>query len=321
MVYFRNIFQWLLNSKPSTNSDWQAITVCVVAAATFWLLYNMNLEHVTDLSYKVVFQDEQTRALPDSNAFVQFKVTGTGWNLLRERLKDQERIIYYKINRKQNTRFVLANNLRKTLNQKLTDGLKIGEIVQDTFSINFEQIISKRIPVLLNKESIRLKENIRVTSDINVEPNIVLITGSLKRINPIDSIIIDIARFNISKDFNRRFTIASFLDEKIEAVPKEVQISFQVDEFLTKIVSVPIEKSNFSEGSNFTLTQETTEVIFVCKAQEEQQINLGDFRVVADFYKIDLQDTTLTLSLEQAPEGVREAKINNKIVQLAYKKP
>jgi hypothetical protein len=88
-----------------------------------------------------------------------------------------------------------------------------------------------------------------------------------------------------------------------------VKVSFEVEQYLSKKLKFDIEKINFPE--NCELSNLKAEVVCVFKAAAEKEIDLSNFKVIADFSKFHPEDSTITLQLEHIPQGIEDATIIN----------
>ena len=132
-------------------SYWRAVTACFLAASTFWLLNALNKTYTTRITYPVVWRYDEQRYVPVQPLPTQVpvNVTGRGWKLLRPQLQVDLRPAELTPTALPATRFVTARTLRPALQQSL-DGLQLNYLLTDTLWIEFDRLVSRRLPLALS---------------------------------------------------------------------------------------------------------------------------------------------------------------------------
>lgn len=320
MHFFRNILHWLKELLiGEEQSNFRAMVLSVFFATLFWLFNTFNGEHSYTLSLPVKLQYANGMNTDTISREVRFTITGNGWQIMKEYLenKEQKTLIYrMPVNQQQN--YVIAGSLRNTIAQKIDKSLKITEIYTDTFFINNNRNVRKLVKIVVDKNKISLAEGFRISSPIRVSPQQVVFEGSVEKINQLpDSIAIQIKDLGIRKNFNKLISL-SYLETPNLKAQESVKVSFEVEQFISKKVRSNIEKVNFPEG--YTLLAEQAEIMCVFKAQVESEIDLTDFKVIADFNKFQIEDSTITLQLEHIPQGIEDAKVINPHTKVKFHK-
>jgi YbbR domain-containing protein len=241
---------------------------------------------------------------------IRFTVTGTGWKIAKEYLANQEKkLVFYKMPINQQQNYVIAGSLKNLLAQKIDSDLRITEIFTDTFFVNNNRNVRKLVKIVVDKDKVALAEGFRISGPIKVSPQQIFFEGSVEKINQLpDSIAVSIKEIGIRKSFDKLVSL-SYLERPNLKAQQSVKVTFDVEEFLSKKVKFNIEKINFPEG--YELPMEQAEIMCVFKAQMETNIDLTDFKVVADYSKFHIEDSTVTLQLERIPQGIEDAKVIN----------
>jgi len=291
-------------------SNFRAMLMSVLFATLFWLFNAFNAEHSYTFSVPVKLQYANGMNADTISRYIRFTVTGAGWKLAKEYLANQEqKHVIYKMPIQQQQNYVIAGSLRGILAQKLDKDLRIAEIFTDTFFVNNNRNVRKLVKIVVDKDKVALADGFRISSPIKVSPQQIFFEGSVERINQLpDSIAISIREAGIRKRFDKLVSL-SYLERPNLKAQQSVKVTFDVEQFLTRKVRFVIEKLNFPEG--YELPIEQAEIMCIFKAQIENEIDLTDFKVIADYSKLHLEDSTVTLQLERIPQGVEDAKVIN----------
>lgn len=311
MHFFRNILHWFKELIiGEEQSNFRAMVMSILFATLFWLFNAFNAEHSYTLVVPMKLQYTNGMNADTISREVRFTVTGTGWKIAKEYLANQEKKpIIYKMPINQQQNYVIAGSLRNLLAQKIGSDLRITEIFTDTFFVNNNRNVKKLVKIVVDKDKVALAEGFRISGPIKVNPQQIFFEGSVEKINQLpDSIAINIREIGIRKKFDKLVSL-SYLERPNLKTQQSVKVTFDVEQFLSKKVKFTIEKLNFPEG--YELPIEQAEIMCIFKAQAENEIDLTDFKVIADYSKFHAEDSTVTLQLERIPQGVEDAKVIN----------
>ena len=312
MHFFRNILHWLKELLiGEEQSNFRAMVLSVLFASLFWLFNAFNSEHTYFMAIPVKLQYANGMNADTIKRQVKITITGSGWKIAKEYFANQEKkALIYRMPTTQNQNYVISGFLRNALIQRLDKDLKISEIQNDTFFINNNRNVRKSVKIFVDKEKLDLAEGFKVIGQIQVKPSVVAFEGSVEKINQMpDSLPITLREANIRKNFDKLITLSYLESPNLKALQTSVKVSFDVEQYLSKKLKFEIEKINFPE--DWELSASKAEVICVFKAAIEQEIDLKDFKIIADFSKLHPEDSTLTLQLEHIPQGIEDAKVIN----------
>ena len=280
-------------------------------AILFWLFNALNSEHTYFLAIPVKLQYANGTNADTIKRQVKVTITGSGWKIAKEYFANQERqALIYRMRATQNQNYVLAGALRNALLQRLDKELRITEIQNDTFFINNNRNVRKSVKLFVDKEKLDLAEGFKVIGQVQIKPSVVMFEGSVEKINQLpDSLQIFIRETNIRKNFDKLVSLSYLESPNLKVLQGSVKVSFEVEQYLSKKLKFDIEKINFPE--NCELSNLKAEVVCVFKAAAEKEIDLSNFKVIADFSKFHPEDSTITLQLEHIPQGIEDATIIN----------
>jgi YbbR domain-containing protein len=312
MHFFRNILHWLKELLiGEEQSNFRAMILSLLFAILFWLFNALNSEHTYFLAIPVKLQYANGTNADTIKRQVKVTITGSGWKIAKEYFANQERqALIYRMPATQNQNYVLAGALRNALLQRLDKELRITEIQNDTFFINNNRNVRKSVKLFVDKEKLDLAEGFKVIGQVQIKPSVVMFEGSVEKINQLpDSLQIFIRETNIRKNFDKLVSLSYLESPNLKVLQGSVKVSFEVEQYLSKKLKFDIEKINFPE--NCELSNLKAEVVCVFKAAAEKEIDLSNFKVIADFSKFHPEDSTITLQLEHIPQGIEDATIIN----------
>jgi hypothetical protein len=312
MHFFRNILHWLKELLiGEEQSNFRAMVLSVLFASLFWLFNAFNSEHTYSIAIPVKLQYANGMNADTIKRQVKITITGSGWKIAKEYFANQEKqALIYRMPTTQNQNYVISGFLRNALIQRLDKDLKISEIQNDTFFINNNRNVRKSVKLFVDKEKLDLAEGFKVIGQVQIKPSVVMFEGSVEKINQLpDSLQIFIRETNIRKNFDKLVSLSYLENPNLKVLQQSVKVSFAVEQYLSKKLKFEIEKINFPE--NCELTNTKVELVCVFKAAAQKEIDLNDFRVIADFSKFHPEDSTITLQLEHIPQGIEDAAIIN----------
>jgi YbbR domain-containing protein len=310
--FFRNILHWLKELLiGEEQSNFRAMVLSVLFASLFWLFNAFNSEHTYFLAMPIKLQYANGMNADTFKREVKITIAGTGWKIAKEYFTNQEKqAVIYRMPATQTHNYVLSGHLRNALLQKLDKDLKIVEIQNDTFFINNNRNVRKSVRLFVDKNKLDLAEGFKVIGQIQINPSVVMFEGSVEKINQMpDSIPITIREANIRKNFDKLVSLSYLESPNLKVLQSGTKVSFQVEQYFSKKLKFEIEKMNFPD--NWELTASKAEIICIYKAAAEQEIDLKDFKIIADFSKLHPEDSTVTLQLEHIPQGIEDAKVVN----------
>lgn len=312
MHFFRNILHWLKELLiGEEQSNFRAIVLSILFASLFWLFNAFNSEHTYLIAIPVKLQYANGMNADTIKREVKITITGSGWKIAKEYFANQEKqSLVYRLPTSQTQNYVISGALRNVLVQKLDKDLRIVEIQNDTFFINNNRNVSKRVKLFIDKEKLDLAEGFKIQGQVQISPATVVFEGSVEKVNQMpDSLPLVIREANIRKNFDKLISLSYLEKPYLKPLQTSVKVSFEVEKYISKKLKFDVEKINFPE--NWELSVPKAEVICVFKAVKEQEIDLSDFKVVADFNKLHPEDSTITLHLEHFPQGIEDAKVIN----------
>lgn len=296
-----NIFRYFI---PAFKKNWKVVLLSVFGATTFWFFNAMSKNYNARLDYPVnyVFGRDSVVVVEPLQDKVKIHVQSGGWNLLRKTFRVNATPINIPLENPTDIRYLTRGSLIPMIREQL-DGLELTYLVTDTLFFHIEKKVTKTLPVVVDSLQVPLADNHRMVSPIVSSTDSVKITGpsSFMAILPPQMTV----RWNeadISSDYDEDLRFNLLRDELMLTEPAEVRVSFDVDQFVDKSLSIPVESLNFPEDSSVYPVSDNIEVHFIVNENEEDEVTETDFHVIMDWTLSNPADTTISPFLINAHE-------------------
>lgn len=283
----------------------KVVLLSVLAATTFWFFNALNKSYNARISYPIDFVFEADslvviRHLPDH---VVIDVSSGGWNLLRKTFWFNIDPIPIALDNPTEVKFMTRSSILPLVTEHLAD-LNINFLVTDTLHIQIEPKVSKRVVLKVDSANLSLANNYRVVSNIKVSPDTVEIVGPLSIIKELgDVYILSVPRQKINQNFDRKVSV-NLIDQKLmSASPDEVNVTFDVQEFVNVTLPVKVSKANFPRDSSIILRDSIVYANYWIRASELKSVSQKDFIVMADLTMLKKKDSTVMPILIASPDN------------------
>ena len=326
METIKKIINWLGGSLTTENTkDWKVVVLCVIAATTFWFFNALNKnDYTTVIDYPIRFNfnnpNDSLIIVKSPPERIAIDVSGRGWILFRKTFWFNYEPIKIELSAPVDTKFLTRGSLLPIIEPQLSD-LKVNYIVDDTLFINIERRISKKLKVFVDSLRIGLEDHHRITTQIRIRPDSVLIAGPKSIIDDLPARMeLEIDEDDIDSEFNDR------IDANVLELPlvtyylEKVSVNFKVSEFVRKESRVPIEWIKFPDQPNLTVSDSTVNIDYMAVLENRGQINGSQFRVTADFSAISANDSTILLELEILSDHVTDVNFSPRSIKVSYGK-
>ncbi|EMR02232.1 YbbR-like domain-containing protein [Cesiribacter andamanensis] len=314
------LFRGLKKLFSAERSKWKVVTLCILGATTFWFFNALNKQYATRLNYPVefLFDEQDVIVVEELPKRVSIVVSGGGWNLLRKTLWFRANPIQILLENPTSQKYISKASLSAIIADQLNE-VRLNYVVTDTLFINIERRISKKVRVHIDSTSISLADNHRVVSPLLLAPDSVVFTGPTSFINGLaDSISVFIPQQQISTPYNEAVALTEHESRIVEVVPDQVQISFDVQEFVRLGRQVPIRPQNFPLTGSLQLQDSVVRISFWISRANAEQLAPGSFAIVADYNAFNQADSTIALRVASAPAPVERIRLEPETVKVRY---
>lgn len=258
----------------------------------------MNKEHKAKISYPITFQyDTQVVALQELPKYIEFEVLGQGWKIIAQNFRKKP--ISYKIYNPLAISYILPAKFRFLLLEELQQ-LKLEHIISDTFFVKFDKIIEKKIKVALDTATFKLDKNYKLTDAIELTPNLLHVKGPKSEVKKLPSpVLLEFPDKNIDKSYDNDIKVKYTAHPLIKILESKIHVKFQVEEYKTYTIKVPITKNNFPNTAK--LAQQEVDITYTAKKAEVDSIKPEAFQITANYYHLNRKDSTVPIKLIKSP--------------------
>ncbi len=289
-----------------------------------WLTNQLAKSYTTVISVPLVFTGlapNQLLSKTDMKSQVSVAVTASGyrlfWHQLIEKKMPVEVRSAYQI---KNRYFLSQSQLLLQIQQHLPGNVNVNSIAQDTFFLPITRAYTKKVPLIYD-HPISFSQGFRSKNELEIFPDSITIKGSATEIDTIHFLRLD--PLNLEALDQSVEEIAMVRPQQLGLLaslsPPKIVLKLQVERFTEGIIEVPVEIINLPPDVEATLFPSAVKIKFVSGFEEIKTIKPNDFRVVADFMKLDVNGH-LPLELFQSPVGVGQIEISDKHSKLLISK-
>ncbi len=263
--------------------------LCLLCSAMFWLFTKLSQENESEFRQYVIIHDfpEGKVGVNQTDSLVHYTLETTGLRLITERYFSQQDTLYLVadqlpiVQRDDHTaHYVTAEELENRLRDHYGDWAQVSQVLPDTIHVEVVPAITKKVPVLLNKD-ISYEKRFGPYGDLTITPDSVTITGPKTMLDTMEFIHTafwqkDDIRSTVRKVLN--LEIASPL---IQAGTKQIHLHIPVEEFTEASKSLPItiDCPLPLEDGQLRLFPKNVEVIYLVALRDYRVVNENMFEV------------------------------------------
>jgi YbbR domain-containing protein len=210
---------------------------------------------------------------------------------------------------------------RGQIERQLSDNIDLLETDRDTLFFDFYKVESKEVPVI-SQLNVSLSQNYLLDGAIQLVPEKVTIKGPKNEIDTINSVK---TRNKTITDLNEDFSISIPLDissvmENSSFSAYEVKAIGKVFRFSEKILEVPVEVINIPKGTEIKTFPNKVSVLCKAKIAMLKNVEADQFKVIADYAQISLNEASLEVHLIDIPDHVHSAQLQENRVDFILKR-
>ncbi len=293
--------------------DLKLFFLCLAATTIFWFFNALNKQDYTaKINYPVTFEfnKDSLVALEELPSSIQLSVNGGGWNLLKKNLLNDASPLEISLTGTTGTSYILTANLESRIRDKIENQFTLNGILTDTIKLAIDRLVSRPVRVYLDKKSIQVDDNYRISSPVYVNPSEVLIQGPAAVLDTMPSTyVIKLDEQDINEDFEKKVALSLEEQELLSATPEVVNVSFTVDRIINVVQEVSISKVNFPENSNIKLRAREAMLELETIPRYNDLVENQPIIVFADYDALNASDSTITLKISNRPPYVSSVKI------------
>ena len=306
---------------PSSRENLKVVVLSILAATTFWFFTALNKNYTTQISYPISFAYEKEGLIEvEENAKeISINVSGGGWNLLRKTVWFNIPEVVIPIENPTHTHYIRGAALYPEIASQLKE-IKLNYVVTDTLFFDIQRMDTLQVVLYVPDSTISLEIDHRVTSEIMINPDTLSVIGPEKILAQLDKrMAIPLRQTEIDNNFRERIDVPKYPFAKLQISPLSVEVFFEVTRYVHKEVEVPISYEGVFKDREAFVVDSLTKVIVTLPFKDSKITLVPDsFQVVADKRKINMKDSTLSLTLSQYPVEFTEIRLEKPKVKVSY---
>jgi hypothetical protein len=189
--------------------------------------------------------------------------------------------------------------------------------------LNFENIISKRLPVKARLE-VNCKPQYQVYDSITVEPAAIMIKGPASLIDTLTAIRTEKRKYtNLDRSIDETIQIdLPIEDERISLGHQNINISIPVEEFTESVIELPVMATSEDPEQRVKTFPETAKVTYKVALKDYSRVKPEMFSLIVVYHpEKDHSKNFLKIEVDEKPDYVRISRISPDKVEFLIQKP
>lgn len=237
-------------------------------------------------------------------SFLKTTISSSGWDLVTKQIKN--RTIYLDISEYDKLEKINISDTKSLIKETFSD-LTIIDVYPLFFSLQFEKLLSKKVPI-----SLKFKEDFIANFHINKTPiltpdSVTIISDAkgLAEITQIETVVI-----NVLETDSTIKNIALIIPGNLIADINQTSVEFDIEEFAEKEFLLPINIENKPKNTDLVFYPEEIKLKCLIPFSEFEKIMASNFYISADFNNIEVsKKNTLNLTIREHPNSIRNIQL------------
>lgn len=305
--------------------------ICVLISLFIWFLIKMSDEYTADLSMPVEYGNVPAQKIlvsADDKLFVRARANGgdifssrflSGRRKLSIDLKEAE----LKKSRYFDQYYILSRELDGLIAEALGSSHEIVSISPDTLFFNFEEIISKQLPVR-PAVSYSFKAQYQAYDSLAIEPAVVTVRGPASVIDTLGGISTVVENFrDLDRNLDAKVGLRlPFSDQRVTIDPEEVNLKMTVEKFTESTIDITVRGISTEAGSLVRTFPEIVQVTYRVALKDFKLVKPEMFEITAIYDPVrDKDKSFIRVNLEQSPKFTRVTRIQPEKVEFLIQQP
>jgi hypothetical protein len=315
------IWRWLKSIIRPSNKDLKIVILCIIGATIIWFLSALNKNYTTVIKCPIELSYEKDSTIevisPPRN--VQVNVSGVGWDLLKQSLSFRRDPLLISVENPIETKRIAGYTIQPLISQHLSS-LNLNFVVTDTIFLDIQRLRKKKLFVYVDSTRISLRQSHQIISPLIVSPDSVTITGHESLITTLnDTLSVVLPQDEIDNNYSEKIYIDNFDLSLVSFSPSDIDISFNVSEYVNHSTDLEIQLVNFPMDSSVFIEPGIIQSNFSIQEDMKDNFPKSEFVIIADFNKVNPQDSTVAIELIEYPDYVQDIKLDTTLVKVGYR--
>lgn len=304
-------------------SNIKVVVLCVLAATTFWILNALNKDNYTtvvDQPIEFYYDHEEFMAVDELPSKIRIEINGNGWDLLRKYFRVNVIPFPIELTDPSAQDYLLPSTFQRALAEQ-TAPTQLTAILDDTLKIKIDRVIEERIKVVLDTTVNPLAENIRFASEIRIGPDSVTVKGPTSIIEKLGgAIYVQLDEEDLVDNYSESIPLSVPREhaEFLSLEEKEVNVAFEVVEFLAGQKALKVRKLNFPSSVALAGGDSIVVIQYLLDERQTEAFSELQLEAVLNYNNRNREDSTISVRLSRNPVYLDSVRFIPDTFKLVY---
>lgn len=294
-----------MNQFIKKNKKLSVFLICLIISIMIWLSMSMSRTYQITYDLPIVYKNLAIdKKIAKNPLFLKSTISSSGWDLFTKKIKN--RTIEIDLAKFESLEVLNFSNTKSIVKEEFSD-LNILEVFPLFFTLKFEKLFSKKVPIKLNVKQ-NFADNFYLNTPTILIPDSVQITSdsaSLKNILFLETQLVTIIETDSSIE-----KIKIIIPGNIKSNISGIKVKFDIEEFAEKEFIIPINIENKPKNADLVFYPEEIRLKCLIPFTEFKKIMASDFYISVDFNNIEVsKNNTLSLSIGEHPKSVKNIQL------------
>ncbi len=296
---------------------------CLIISFLCWSLFALSNRYLynVDAAVKYVNVPPQRAFHPLQSDTVTMRVEGSGWQVLFSSLRFRPHDVEVDLSGLKTRDWILFSSQLGYINRQFDANQRIVSVMPDTLFFNFSKQSEKRVPVKLSYD-LEFRKQYDITSDVEISPKFVRVTGPVEDLVRIESWATDtLRRTDVEQNIQAKVGLQRMTKANISVYPTVVDAKIPVGEVTEKIIQVPIRAENYRPYRSVKILPEKVTLTLLVPLDRYAAIQPENFEAVIninDWKANNISD--LPVLITRSPEYTRIVRMSPQNIQFLLDK-
>ena len=309
-------------AEPKNFERWKVVVLSFVGAATFWFFSALGKEYSYRFRHPIEFtyNRDSLIAIKPLPEFVDIDVTGGGWDLFRGTYWFGRDPIIFDLENPAAIRYLTRPTILPILTDQLSQ-FRVNFLFTDTLFIDIDRKDYREVTLSVDSANVSLDPDYRITSQISLEPERVIISGPESFLDTLSEVyIVPVEADEIDRAFDRFVKLGLPERYDISSDPPTVNLKFDVERFEQFMMPTSVELLGFPSDSSVFVEDPEVDIYFLVRESLKSEYFEEDFKVIVDYSMIDRLDSTAPAIIMFHPENLQDLEVSPDSLKITYVK-
>ena len=302
------------------NKKTSVFLIFLAVSSMMWLLIKFSKEYSVSIEVPVVYKDLPVDKvlINKTESIIYIEISDFGFELIGPSIfgfgdpisLSASDFYKYKISEKRIKWYMLPNTMKNLIQQNSDSKRQIDIINPDSLILIFEEKQMKKVKIAVNIK-LQLAPQYQFKETVRIQPDSVLIYGSINELNSIDSIQTQLMNFH-NLDHSVQEELNLILPSSVETNSLKTNLYIEVEKFTETEIEVPISK-DFLDEEEVKIFPEKVKIRYTVSLEDFHKIQKNFFKVIAE---VDtLSSGKLNIYLQKYPENIQIIDYSPKLAE------